>query len=385
MGNTGYDITTERFFGAKATRVTGVATETQRELGRYSWRLLRVEMDERSELYQVLLDATDNGRAPADVLATAEGATAYVAHLAELGEVHGRIDRGPARPLGAEQSNTSLVVELGREPGLEPGDAAAAAGTSIVKVFRKLEEGLNPDVELLSRIDNPHVAAVTGYVTAAGRTLAMQQELVDGEDGFDLATTGRITPDDAFELGAAIRSVHESLAAEFGTETFAGAKLRHRLDRNLDEYLQRAGALRPYEARIRKIYARLGGADVEVQRVHGDLHLGQTLRSATRWRLIDFEGEPARPLEQRRLPDVSARDVAGMIRSFGYARAVGRLPEEWQNGCVDKLKLGYGELDPDLLAAYVADKAAYEVVYEANNRPDWVGIPLAALEHLCSE
>ena len=71
MGNTGYDITTERFFGAKATRVTGVATETQRELGRYSWRLLRVEMDERSELYQVLLDATDNGRAPADVLATA--------------------------------------------------------------------------------------------------------------------------------------------------------------------------------------------------------------------------------------------------------------------------------------------------------------------------
>ena len=73
-----------------------------------------------------------------------------------------------------------------------------------------------------------------------------------------------------------------------------------------------------------------------------------------------------------------------MIRSFGYARAVGGFGEGWYKECVDKLKLGYGEVDGSLLAAYVADKAAYEVVYEANNRPDWVGIPLAAVEEICS-
>ena len=113
--------------------------------------------------------------------------------------------------------------------------------------------------------------------------------------------------------------------------------------------------------------------------------VNQTLRSADGfWSLIDFEGEPARPLAERRLPDVAARDLAGMIRSFGYARAVGGFERGWDEGYVDKLKLGYGEVDHALLDAYVADKAAYEVVYEANNRPDWVGIPLAAIDELVS-
>lgn len=359
-----YDVTKERFFGSKAQRVAGASVAKQQALGRYSWQLIRVDFEESSELYQVLLDGNE------DALATPEGATEYVARAGELGEVHGRIEAGPARPMGAEQSNTNLVVE-GENP-------------SIVKVFRKLEDGLNPDVELLSKIENPHVARVSGYVTADGRTLAMQQELVGGTDGFDLAVAGQLDPDDAFALGAAIRSVHESLAQGFGTETRSGTQVRDRLGANLDSYLRRAEVLRPYEEGLRALYAKLEDVAVEVQRVHGDLHLGQTLKSPQNWYLIDFEGEPARPLAERRLPDVAARDLAGMIRSFGYARAVGGFERGWDEGYVDKLKLGYGEVDHALLDAYVADKAAYEVVYEANNRPDWVGIPLAAIDELVS-
>lgn len=360
MHNT-IDITRERFFASKSERVLEVGVEKQRALGEYTWQLVRVELEHRTELYQLLVDASG------DALSTPAGATAYVVHARELGEVHGHLEAGPARPMGAEQSNTNLIV-----------------GESIVKVFRKLEDGLNPDVELISRIDNPHVAKVTGYVTDEGRTLAMQQELVRGVDGFELATAGGLEPAGASELGAAVRSVHESLAAEFGTEVLPGAQVRDRLNANLDAYLRRAEALRPYEERLRALYDSLADSEVRVQRVHGDLHLGQTLRGEDTWYLIDFEGEPARPLEQRRLPDVPARDLAGMVRSFGYARAVGGFGEEWYQGCVDKLQLGYGEVDGGLLAAYVADKAAYEVVYEANNRPGWVGIPLAAVKELCS-
>lgn len=355
------DITRERFFASKSERVLEARVVKQRAMGEYTWQLVRVELEHRTELYQLFVSASG------DALSTPAGATAYVVHARELGEVHGHLEAGPARPMGAEQSNTNLIV-----------------GESIVKVFRKLEDGLNPDVELLSRIDNPHVAKVTGYVTDEGRTLAMQQELVRGVDGFELATAGGLEPAGASELGAAVRSVHESLAAEFGTEVLPGAQVRDRLNANLDAYLRRAEALRPYEERLRALYGSLADGQVRVQRVHGDLHLGQTLRGEDTWYLIDFEGEPARPLAERRLPDVPARDVAGMIRSFGYARAVGGFGEGWYQGCVDKLKLGYGEVDGDLLAAYVADKAAYEVVYEANNRPDWVGIPLAAVEEICS-
>lgn len=363
-GSGEYDITKERFFGSKARQVASASVAKQQALGRYSWQLIRVDFGESSELYQVLLDGN------ADALSTQEGATEYVARVGELGEVHGSIEAGPARPMGAEQSNTNLVVE-GENP-------------SIVKVFRKLEDGLNPDVELLSKIENPHVARVSGYVTADGRTLAMQQELVGGTDGFDLAVAGQLDPDDAFALGAAIRSVHESLAQGFGAETRSGTQVRDRLGANLDSYLRRAEVLRPYEEGLRALYAKLDDVAVEVQRVHGDLHLGQTLKSPQSWYLIDFEGEPARPLAERRLPDVAARDLAGMIRSFGYARAVGGFERGWDEGYVNKLKLGYGEVDHALLDAYVADKAAYEVVYEANNRPDWVGIPLAAIDELVS-
>jgi maltokinase len=139
---------------------------------------------------------------------------------------------------------------------------------------------------------------------------------------------------------------------------------------------------------------------VLVQRVHGDLHLGQTMRVTSGWKILDFEGEPAKPVSERRALDSPVRDVAGMVRSFDYAAryALGDTPPdpqsvyraaEWVARNRDAFCAGYTEgagTDPRdqkvLLRAYEADKVVYEVVYESRHRPHWVSIPMSALERL---
>ncbi len=142
---------------------------------------------------------------------------------------------------------------------------------------------------------------------------------------------------------------------------------------------------------------------VLVQRIHGDLHLGQTLRTVKGWKIIDFEGEPAKPLPERRRPDSALRDVAGMLRSFDYAAELTRRDHlgatgdadhadspharEWAQRNLTAFLTGYDEaidspIDQTLLTAYAVDKAVYEAVYEARNRPAWLPIPLAALRRL---
>ncbi len=139
-------------------------------------------------------------------------------------------------------------------------------------------------------------------------------------------------------------------------------------------------------------------APVVAQRVHGDLHLGQTLwREDDGWKIIDFEGEPAKSLAERRALDCALRDVAGMLRSFDYAaeserRSPGRSgdeerPRQWATATSAAFLTGYRdaggtEIEPVVLRAYEADKAVYEAVYEARNRPSWLPIPLAALSRL---
>ena len=137
-----------------------------------------------------------------------------------------------------------------------------------------------------------------------------------------------------------------------------------------------------------------------LQRIHGDYHLGQVLDVPERgWVALDFEGEPLRPLAERVLPDLALRDVAGMLRSFDYAAGsvglaeptarrdrVGRgLPGRLPRG----LRLAWqATLDADdaaLVRALELDKALYEVVYEARNRPTWLPIPLGAVERLTTE
>jgi maltokinase len=129
-----------------------------------------------------------------------------------------------------------------------------------------------------------------------------------------------------------------------------------------------------------------GGA--QVSRIHGDYHLGQLLaRGDGGYSVIDFEGEPARPLAERRTPASPLRDVAGMLRSLDYAARTAQAAPTWLEQARASFLDGYGGIRPDeqrLVDAFELEKACYEVGYEANNRPDWLWLPLAAIERLAS-
>ena len=158
-------------------------------------------------------------------------------------------------------------------------------------------------------------------------------------------------------------------------------------------------ALAPYRAGLRGAYQDLAafaeqGGTIAAQRIHGDLHLGQALYTREQgWVLIDFEGEPARPLSERRRPQPPVQDIAGMLRSFDYAArhspTAGPRAAAWAERHRDAFCAGYADRSgqdprdsPVLLRAFETDKAVYEVLYEARHRPDWMRIPMAAIERL---
>lgn len=380
-----------RFYGAKSERIDQVEILREATVTGGRLMILRVHHGGGSDLYQVLVDA-----AGADVLGEPGVATAYGQALlagvpAGFGTLHtvtelpgglrGRASQG-------EQSNTSLIFSDGT------GDRL------MIKVFRRLEAGLNPDVELLSRIpDCPSTAAVLGWVTEEidgdEHVLAMVQDFVpDARDGWayalGFAANQASFGAEAQLLGRATRNVHTALAGAFPTQRVPGERLARALTEHLDQLLGRAPTLAPYAEQIRDRYREVGRGLHEIQRIHGDLHLGQVLRTPETYILIDFEGEPARPLAQRRLPDSPLRDLAGIIRSLDYAahfhaRSGGDGPADpgaWSGRATREFLEGYGAADSPLLQAYVLDKALYEVVYETDNRPDWVDIPLDALRRL---
>ncbi|MEU4658853.1 maltokinase [Streptomyces sp. NPDC023723] len=300
------------------------------------------------------------------------------------------------RLLTAEQSNSSVVF----------GD------TFILKLLRRIVPGVNPDLELplaLARAGCPRVPAPAGWMTAdlAGETwvLGVLQPFVQGAaDGWELAlrelAKGEDFTAEARELGRATAEVHTALAAALPTVTLGRGHLEQlvaQMTERLDQAVHAVPALLPYAPGLRSAYTALGSLAAEgrtwtAQRVHGDLHLGQCLRSpAGQWSLIDFEGEPARPLAERRLPQPPARDIAGMLRSFDYAAHAADAPPGWAAACRAAYCTGYAaaggvdpRTDPVLLRACETDKAVYEVVYEARHRPDWLPVPLSAARRLAA-
>jgi maltokinase len=304
------------------------------------------------------------------------------------------------RLLTGEQSNSSVVY----------GD------TFILKLLRRVVPGVNPGLELplaLAREGCPRVPAPTAWVTAEAAepgaegpyVLAVLQPYLQGAtDGWELALRGPAQGEDftteARALGRATAEVHTALARALPTVTLGRLQLRSMVEgmtARLEAAVQAVPVLSAYAPALPSVYEALAALAAEghtftAQRIHGDLHLGQFLRApAGDWSLIDFEGEPARPLAERRMPQPAVRDVAGMLRSFDYvAHTAGGPPAlEWAAACRAAYCTGYAEAggqdprtDPVLLRACETDKAVYEVVYEARHRPDWLPVPLSAVRRL---
>ncbi|MET7673757.1 maltokinase N-terminal cap-like domain-containing protein [Streptomyces seoulensis] len=335
---------------------------------------------------------------PAEVLLEALRTGARVGALSfERDPAHEIRDQLVARLMTAEQSNSSVVY----------GD------TFILKLLRRVTPGVNPDLELplaLAREGCERVPAPVAWLRADLDTepyvLAVLQPFMNGaSDGWELAlrelAKGEDFTREARELGRATAEVHTALARALPTVTLGHAQLELMaagMTERLTAAVQAVPALRPYETGLRSAFEALADLSREgqtwtAQRVHGDLHLGQCLRSpGDGWSLIDFEGEPSRPLAERRMPQPAVRDIAGMLRSFDYAAHSAKTPApDWAHACRAAYCTGYAEVtgrdprtDPVMLRAYETDKAIYEVVYEARHRPEWLPVPMSAVRRLAT-
>ncbi len=316
--------------------------------------------------------------------------------------------------LSGEQSNTSIICQV--------ADADLPRDV-IVKVFRTLAPGDNPDVTVqaaLAATDPGLVPAPVGslrgrWPAAAGMGedagtmsvsghLAVAQAFVPGvRDAWRVAVevcrAGTDFTPTARALGRLTARIHQALAAALGTSVATTSARTALLDSIRSRYAGAVAQVPALSAHSAAVEATLDSlATMEwpaLQRVHGDYHLGQVLYlGAENVLAIDFEGEPLRPLAERTEPDLALRDVAGMVRSFDYVAGAVRLAtdgaerQHWAGACRDAFLEAYhetipgGPADVAMLAALELDKALYEVGYEARQRPDWLPIPLQAVTRL---
>lgn len=431
----------QRWFSGKGSGITGVVAvqETPLGLGGDARHVLvGVSQPEGTALYQLLLAASDqrpdqvpasahigdvDGVAVYDALHDGELTAQLLPLLAEGGDVGqvrfrhvagAQIATGaPGRVLGAEQSNTSLVF----------------GSRMILKFFRRVRPGINPDLEVtlaLASAGSQHIAAPLAWaetdLDGETTTLAILQSFLStATEGWELAKTSvrdllaeadlhahEVGGDFAGEsrrLGAATAEVHADLARLLPTAAWGPVELATESAGMRDRLVAAVALvpeLAPLAAPLQRSYDELQArtTPLQVQRIHGDYHLGQVLRTTSGWVLLDFEGEPAKSLPQRRAPGPTVRDVTGMLRSYDYASRQ-LLPEqpvnpqkayraaEWAQRNREAFCDGYAEAtgsdpraDAVLLHAYETDKAVYEVVYEARNRPSWLPVPMSAVHRL---
>jgi maltose alpha-D-glucosyltransferase / alpha-amylase len=404
---------------------------------------------------------------------------------------HGGRFRGPRSELVAVAS--PIFPELRGEGDLEPAPLAGGASVRygdrlVLKLFRKVEPGINPDLEigrfLTERTDFRHIPRVAGWLELRQRgsepvTLGILREYIANEgDAWsytldalgryfdrvltDWRRTGAAVPagplidlaaremsaDDFERIGTYVPTVrllaertaelHIALASGVGKEleperfselyqrslydsmrslTKRSLRLLRRRLAGLPEAVRgEAEWVLAAEERILERFRRLTARKLAAERIrtHGDYHLGQVLFTGRDFAILNFEGEPSRPLSERRLKRCPLRDVAGMLRSFQYA-AYGKLFEETSAGVTAPESLpaleswalywerwisaaflqaylrraqGAGFLPPSrderevLLDGYLLEKAIHELSYELDNRPDWLRIPLRGIRQI---
>jgi maltokinase len=423
-------VTQQRWYGAKSRSVTHSEVLDSVELRttdpHFTLELVEMRYDTGAhDIYQLLhgdteIDGLEHPAAARELVhamragLTLQGAEGTV----EFRPVEGFAGLGrellDARPVGGEQSNTSLVFD----------------DELILKVFRRLEPGINPELEMLRFLTEhgfANIAALGGWYAYSGgplsATLGILQEFVrDGEDGWELALEEIGSVPERFltrlrRLGEVTGEMHSVLGSDSSDPAFCAetpsVESLGLLTATVDEEIESVflslpeddEQLAPIVGRGEEVREQLrqltyAGATGKTIRTHGDYHLGQTLWSENDWVILDFEGEPARPVIERRRKRSPLRDVAGMLRSFAYAAIAAELlhntpaPDGWEDEARVQFLDGYLETaDPTLLPSgslaierlltvFELEKAVYELRYELDNRPEWVRIPVAGIQRL---
>jgi maltokinase len=424
-------VRNQRWFGSKSRHVSHASvidratlrdTDPQLEL-----QLVEIRFDTGThETYQLLvdggLDALGDPRQVRELVHMIRGGAKLPAGegVVEFSSVEGSAGLGQelreARAIGGEQSNTSIVFDE----------------ELILKVFRRLEAGINPELELLRFLTGhgfENIAQLAGWYAYAGRPMdatlgILQQYIANGRDGWEYALDAMSEGADEFlqqlhRLGQVTGTMHTLLGSDTSDPSFApeapSSESLGLLTATIDDEIESIFVELPddnedvapirgrgEEVRERlRLWSQVGGMG-RVIRHHGDFHLGQTLWAGDDWVVLDFEGEPARSLPERRRKRSPLRDVAGMLRSFAYAASAAQLlrgvepPPGWEERARSEFLAGYREtIDPNLvpsapsmeklLAVFELEKAVYELRYELNNRPDWVRIPVAGIMRMLEE
>jgi maltose alpha-D-glucosyltransferase / alpha-amylase len=363
-----------------------------------------------------------------------------------LAKLAGKVDRGDIQWVAAEHANSCLTI----------GDKAA------VKLYRRVQQGVHPESEILGYLgakgftkapaifgDVVHVgsdgtpttiAVVVEYIRNQGDAWNWINDhlsrLLDAHVSSATATSAEdlLADCDAVcgAIGRSLGEMHALLAGNTDDPAFAAstasatdrdqwsATIKRRLDRAFDDLSrfeslvrdqdrERANFLRGKQETLTSAVDTLAkwAEGALTSRIHGDFHLGQVLVASGEAFIIDFEGEPATTLEERRAKGSPLRDVAGLLRSIDYAAAslvdrdttgaapidVGQrddLVSNFRTRASETFAISYWKslgVEPDarawsLLMLFLIEKVAYEIAYEAAHRPAWIGVPLAGLVRL---
>ena len=418
---------TQRWFRAKQRPIAAVHEVDRAPIrDRAALVVAEVEYVDGGQADRYLLVEVDGGE-PADGDGAWRSLVRAMAEADELSAARGAFACAPTRALEGllPASAESAATLTERRLRVEQSNTSVVLGDRLIlKLFRLLEPGDNPDLEISAFLadagftDTPALAGsityhpdgapraaaamLQAYVPSRGDAWAAMLEALATEPGGGIGM--------AAEIADLTRRMHGALASRPDDPDFPArtatvdetSSWRASAERQLAQAVTAVGGadhdrlvgLAPaVRARFADTFGRATG-EATVSRIHGDYHLGQLLaREGGGFSVIDFEGEPARPLEERRHPSSPLRDVAGLLRSLDYAartaadgrHASGFDADAWLAEARAAFLEAYGEIGPEdaaLLDAFELEKACYEVRYEANNRPDWLWLPLAAVERL---